>query len=91
MGPLLTKTHPMNGAQGGRNSSAAGAADSAFSAIPPQTKANRRFVDIKTKEVNQVAVGSGRMQRMERLSLASYRNNRERQLSSGGGLEELPR
>lgn len=31
------------------------------------------------------------MQIIERFSLASYRNNWERQLSSEGGLEELPR
>lgn len=64
MGPSLEKTRLMNGAQGGRNPSAAGAADSASSAIPPQTKASR-CVDIKTKEVNQVDAGSGRMQRIE--------------------------
>lgn len=37
-GGALTKTHLMNAAQGGRNPSAAGAADSASTAIPPQTK-----------------------------------------------------
>lgn len=31
------------------------------------------------------------MQRIERLSFASYRNNWERQLSSRGGQKELPR
>lgn len=65
VGPSLKKTRLMNGAQGGRNPSAAGAADSASSAIPPQTKASRRCVDIKTKEVSQVDAGSGRMQRIE--------------------------